>query len=309
MRTPAFTRRPCPPVDAGRWWRLAAGVVALVLGVCAVGVQAAPITVRDDRGTEHRLPAPAQRIVSMLPSLTETVAALGGTSRLVGVDRFSNHPAAVERLPRVGDMETVAIERIVSLRPDVVLASTSSRGLDRLESLGVRVVRLQSDRHADVQRSLGVVAALLGEPQAGAEAWARIRGSVETAAASLPPGWRGRTVYFEVGAGPYAAGAGSFIGETLAALGLANVVPADLGPFPKLNPEFVLRAAPQVVMGPLREVDAMAARPGWSSLPALRAGHRCRFEPDAYETLIRPGPRLGEAADLIAGCLRRLKAP
>lgn len=304
---------PSPPPRRHRWVRGLAAAV-LVSAVALAGgwpppARAQAISVRDDRGTEHRLPAPARRIVSLMPSLTEIVAALGGTARLVGVDRFSDHPASVAALPKVGDIDAVAVETIVALKPDVVLASTGSRGLDRLEALGLVVVRLQSDRHADIRRSLDIVARLLGQPDAGERAWREIRATLDAAAARVPAGWRDRSVYFEVGAGPYAAGTVSFIGETLAALGLANIVTPDLGPFPKLNPEFVLRARPAVVMGPQRDVDTMRERPGWSMLPALRDGRRCRFAAADYDRLVRPGPRLGDAAATIADCLQRLEPP
>ena len=119
----------------------------------------------------------------------------------------------------------------------------------------------------------------------------------------MPATLRGKSVYFEIGNGPYAAGAASFIGQTLARLGMANIVPASMGPFPLLNPEFVVRARPDVVMAPARELAAMSARPGWGGLAALH-GRSCGFDPERYELLVRPGPRLGEAAEVLADCLQ-----
>ena len=95
----------------------------------------------------------------------------------------------------------------------------------------------------------------------------------------------------------------SFVGETLARLGLRNVVPAALGPFPRLNPEFVVRAAPDWIVATERAIAAMPARPGWGALAALRTGRTCGFAPDRYDMLVRPGPRMGEAAELLADCL------
>ena len=76
-----------------------------------------------------------------------------------------------------------------------------------------------------------------------------------------------------------------------------------MGPFPKLNPEFVLRAQPAIVMATARAVAEMPGRPGWSALKALQAGRSCGFAEARYEILVRPGPRLAEAAGLIADCL------
>lgn len=283
-----------------RW--LLAGLL-LTAGAAAF---AQPLVLRDDRGTEHRFEAPPQRIVTLLPSLTETAWVLGVGPRLVGVDRFSDWPAAIARLPRLGALDDAQVEAIARLRPDVVLASTSARSLDKLEALGLRVLRLKSESHADVRRTLNLVATLLGTPEAGERVWAQLDAQIAAAAARVPPALRGQRVYFEIGGGPYAAGAASFIGETLARLGMGNIVPAELGPFPKLNPEFVVRARPELIMGAQREQAALLARPGWQAVPAVQGRRVCGFEPADYDTLVRPGPRLGEAAALLAGCLQRL---
>lgn len=279
-------------------------ILFLLLNLWLLSAQA--LTLRDDAGREHLLKAPAQRIVSLLPSLTESVCALGGCARLVGVDRYSNWPAEVRKLPQLGGLDDAQIETIVALRPDVVLASTSARALDRLEALGLVVLRLKSERHADVQRTLSLLARLLGSPERAAPLWQQLQQQLQAAAARVPERLRGASVYFEIGGGPYAAGTSSFIGETLQRLGLANIVPAELGPFPKLNPEFVVRARPAVLMGPAAEQAALRQRPGWSSLPALQQGRLCGFAAEPYELLIRPGPRLGEAAERLAECLETL---
>ncbi|WP_298232893.1 ABC transporter substrate-binding protein [uncultured Azohydromonas sp.] len=281
---------------------------ALALAATLVALPAAgePLVLRDDRGQEHRFAAPPRRIVSLLPSLTEGVWALGGGARLVGVDRYSNWPAELAKLPRLGGMEDAQIEAIAALRPDVVLGSSTARSLDRLEALGLRVVRLKPETHADVRRTLEQLARLLGTPAEARRVWARIEQEMEAAARRVPASVRGQRVYFEIGGGPYAAGASSFIGQTLARLGMANIVPTTMGPFPKLNPEFVVRAQPDLILGPRREQAGMGERPGWSALAAIRNERRCGFETAQYDMLVRPGPRLGEAAGVLAGCLARL---
>lgn len=293
------------PIKMLRWCGLL--LMALMAMVATVAC-AQPLVLRDDRGTEHRFEQPPQRIVTLLPSLTETAWVLGVGARLVGVDRFSNWPADIAALPRLGGLDDAQIEAIARLKPDVVLASTSARSLDKLEALDLRVLRLKSETHADVRRTLKLVAQLLGTPEAGERVWAQLDAQIAAAAARVPPALRGQRVYFEIGGGPYAAGTTSFIGETLARLGMGNIVPADLGPFPKLNPEFVVRARPELIMGVQREQAALLARPGWQAIPAVQGRRVCGFESADYEILIRPGPRLGEAAALLAGCLQRLGA-
>lgn len=266
----------------------------------------ATVTVTDDRGQPLTLPRPAQRIVSLLPSLTEGLCALDACGRLVGVDRFSNWPAQVRQLPQLGGLEDTTIERLVRLQPDLVVAAVSARALGRLQALGIPVLALEPKSLADTRRVLEVLAQAVGKPGQGERLWAQIDQGVSAAAARVPAALRGQAVYFEVASAPYAAGASSFVGELLTRLQMGNVVPAALGPFPKLNPEFVLRAQPAIVMASARAVAEMPARPGWSGLRALQAGRSCGFAEARYEMLVRPGPRLAEAAGVIADCLVQL---
>lgn len=283
------------------------GVLACLLALLAPPARA-DISVGDDRGRAVTLPRAPTRIVSLLPSLTESLCAMQACDRLVGTDRYSNWPPQVQALPKLGGMEDLPLELLVKLQPQLVLASKSHRLLDRLEALGIPTLALESQTHADVQRTLGVLGRLLERPQAAARAWQAIQNDLDHAAARVPAALRGKTVYFEVGSAPYAAGRVSFIGETLDRLGLGNAIPAEMGPFPKLNPEFVVRAQPHVVMATAREATTMRERPGWQSLAALRDGRVCAFETPQWELLIRPGPRLGEAALVMAECLAALPA-
>lgn len=286
----------------GRIVRLA-GLCAL-LGVilsAALPVRAA-VSITDDRGITVSFDRSPQRIVSLLPSLTETVCALGQCQRLVGVDRYSNFPAAVQRLPQMGGGLDPTIEAIVALRPDAVLMARSSRGGERLEALGLKVVALEPQRYADVRRILLAVGQLLEVP-APEQAWHAIDAGVSAAAQSLPAAVRGTRVYFEVNAGPYAASEASFIGETLARLGARNIVPGEMGSFPKLNPEFVVRADPDLVMVGEQGAASLSQRPGWPRIRAIREGRVCVFSVEQADILVRPGPRMAEAARLMAGCL------
>jgi iron complex transport system substrate-binding protein len=282
------------------------GWVWALLVLCLPLQARAEIRLRDDRGATLVLASSPKRIVTLLPSLTESICALGACDRLVGTDRFSNAPRQVQTLPKLGGLEDAQVERIVSLKPDVVLAAPSARVIDRLESLGVKVLVVDSKTHADVKRSLQLLGQLLEAPAAADAVWLGIETALADAAAHTPPSLRGQRVYFEVDATPYAAGATSFIGETLTRLGLRNAIPAELGPFPRLNPEFVVKVQPDIVMAARRNLDDMPKRPGWGSLKALQRGHSCGFGLEPYELLIRPGPRMGEAAQLLATCLAGL---
>jgi len=276
---------------------------------CGWATLAAAYEITDETGTRVRLDAPPARIVSLLPSLTETVCALGACARLVGVDRFSNWPPEVRQLPQLGGGVDPHIEAVVRTRPELVLVSHSGRVAERLRALGLKVVVLEPKNHADVRRVLGTVGQLLGLPEsAPAAVWQRIEQGLDEAAAMLPAQARQARVYIEVSRGPYAASAGSFIGETLARLGVANVVPATLGPFPKLNPEYVVRADPDILMLANRTMQAEIDYPGWRAMRAVREQRICLFSLDDAETVVRPGPRMDQAARVMAQCLKA-KAP
>jgi iron complex transport system substrate-binding protein len=278
--------------------------VAIVCALSPCAVQAIPV--QDDRQQKVEVARAPQRIVSLLPSLTETVCALGACLRLVGVDRYSNWPESVKALPRVGGGIDPNIESIVALKPDLVLAAGSTRGADRLQALGLPVLRLEPRTHADAQRVLKTVGQALHVPAADSErVWQGIQSGVQAAVQSLSPQARQQRVYVEVSPAPYGASAASFIGETLTRMGVANILPASMGPFPQVNPEFVVRAQPDVIMAGDSSRVSMAQRPGWSALRAMQAQRLCVFTQDESDMLVRAGPRMAEGARLMAECLNR----
>lgn len=284
-----------------KWMLCLAAVSALLSAGAAQALQ-----VTDDRGVTVNFAQTPQRIVSLLPSLTETVCELGQCRRLVGVDRYSNYPASVRALPQVGGGLDPNIEAIVALRPDVVLMATSSRVGERLQSLGIKVVALEPKNHADVKRVLERIGQLLDVPDAQ-RVWRVIDAGVVAAAQSLPASVKNTRVYFEVNRAPYAAGETSFIGETLTRLGAQNIVPASLGPFPKLNPEYVVRANPDVIMVGDQNYAGLQGRPGWSGIRAIRERRVCVFSVAQSDVVVRPGPRMAEGARIMAQCLQAMQ--
>ena len=262
------------------------------------------VVLRDDRHIDVTLSKVPQRIVSLLPSLTETVCELGQCQKLVGVDRYSNWPESIAKLPRMGGGIDPNIESIVALKPDLVLMATSARGAERLQALGLTVLALEPRSHADVQRVMRLVAQALDVPvQDSDRVWRHIDAAVNAAAQSIPAQAKGQRVYFEVSRAPYGAGESSFIGETLQRLGARNILPASLGPFPKINPEFVVRAQPDIIMVGDSNFADMTTRPGWQNMRAMRTQRVCHFKSEESDVLVRAGPRMAEAARLMAKCL------
>lgn len=247
-----------------------------------------------------------QRLVTLSPFLTESVCALGHCAELVGTDRYSALPAGMAALPQVGGLHDAQIEQIVALRPDLVLLGRLSRAGERLRTLGVPVRSFDARTHADLKGMLRELGATLGEPARAEALVRRIERELDAAAARVPAAWRGRSVYIEVGTGPNAASAASFIGETVARLGLLNVIGPEHGLFPRISPELVVRRAPDLIIGPQATLALMNERPGWSALPAMRQRQTCLLDSRRMDLLQQAGPRVGEAAHMLVDCLLAL---
>ena len=282
--------------------------VALVCVICAPFTAAAAATWRDDLGRQVTLERPPQRVITMLPSLTETVCELGLCARLVATDSYSNWPASVLALPKVGGLDDAAIEAIVALKPDLVVLSRSERTTSRLAALGVATFVIETQTSADVARNIVRIADLLGVSERAAplnDRRSRAIAAVVEQARLKRPG-SGPRVYFEIDSAPYAAGPTSFIGEMLSQLGAINVLAPELGPFPKLNPEYVVRQNPDVIMTLPSAAGRLADRPGWNTIRAVREHRVCVFSAGDRDLITRPGPRMVEGLRVLADCLNRV---
>jgi iron complex transport system substrate-binding protein len=281
---------------------LAIGFALFLLGL-SLGIFAAPISVTDDRGVSVVFDKPPQRVVSLLPSLTESVCALGKCSTLVGIDRFSNWPKSIQNLPKLGGIGDINIERIVQLKPDVVLLEKASPVIARLNGLGIKTFALDVKSMSDEERALQKLDLVLGTSES-AHVWNQMQQEIMRASKQLSSREKNISVYFEVNPAPFAAGSTSFIGEILSRLDLVNIIPKSLGPFPKINPEFVVQAKPDVILLTESTAYDIQKRPGWSSIPAVSNNRICVFTGEQNDVLVRPGPRMGEAALIISQCIQ-----
>ena len=278
--------------------------VVLFLLFFSLGVLASPITVVDDGGNTLNLNNPPQRVISLLPSLTESVCALGKCNTLVGTDRYSNWPKSIDSLPKLGAIGDFNIERIVQLKPDLVLLEKASPLISRLKSLGIPTLGFDIKSMEDEHRALQKLDLVFDTTQ-GNRLWDQIQAQIVRANKQLPTSPKNISVYFEVNPAPFAAGRSSFIGELLDRLDLMNIIPASLGPFPKINPEFVVKAKPQVILISETNISQIKKRPGWSTIPAISQNKICTFTPQENDILVRPGPRMGEAALIISECIQK----
>ena len=166
------------------------------------------------------------------------------------------------------------------------------------------MLTLEPKNYADIQNALGVVAKVLGVPsQESDRVWREMNVQVEENSKSIPQHAKAKRVYFEVSPVPFGASESSFIGETLQRLGAKNILSAAMGVFPQVSPEFVVRAQPDIIMVGDSNLAEMQARPGWMNLQAMRTGRVCTFKPYESDVLVRPGPRMVEAARLMSTCL------
>lgn len=279
---------------------IAAIALALVSGTVSA---AAPVVVVDDLGREVRLAAAPQRIVSLVPSHTETVCALGACDRLVGRDAWSDHPRSVLALPDLGSAFAPDLEAIVALRPDLVLVDEYSGAVEALAPLGLVVFAGTPQRLEEVFDMVDRLGRLLGAATEAALLQGRLRGELDGVAAVVA-GRPRPTVFYEIDPSPYSVGPDGFIGTLIELAGGANVVPPELGDFPLVDPEFVVAADPQVIVladAPYGiDLAALRARPGWSSIAAVREGRVFELTQAQSDVLSRPGPRVGEALMLLA---------
>jgi iron complex transport system substrate-binding protein len=288
----------------------AAATFALGLTLCAGSYAAQPagVILHDDLQREVAFAHHPRRIISLLPSLTETVCVLGACDRLVATDRFSDWPAQVRALPKAGGLDDAEVEVMARLQPDLVLISQSQRISDRLRELGIESFALKTESYADIGHSVRIIGDILGLSDRATLLNQSIDAAVQKLAneAAVRRHGAGPTVYFEVDRAPYAAGQASYIGELLALLGARNIVTADLGPFPQLNPEYVVRHDPDVIFVSPTEGAHLAERPGWDRIRAVKEHRLCYLTPAVRDTIVRPGPRISEGMRAIADCLARV---
>lgn len=261
-----------------------------------------PYIVTDDLGVEITLNAEPERVVAMIPSHTETLCALKACDKLVGVDQYSNFPERVQSLPKLGSAFSPNLEAIVALEPDLVLVDESSDLANALRQLGVTVYAGTAQTFDEVFEKFEVLGALVNRETEAALLSGRVEGGIRAIserASLLEP----TSVYYEIDATPYSVGPESFIGVLLSRAGGTNIVTADLGEFPQLDPEYVVASNPEVIIVNERDADALPERAGWASISAVENGRVVVTNSTLDDAISRPGPRMVEAVQFFARAL------
>jgi len=280
--------------------------LTLALSLAVSAFAGWPVTVTDDLGRAVVLQQPPLRVVSLVPSHSELVCALAACDLLVGRDTWSNYPSQVLTLPDLGSAFSPDLEGLLALRPDLVLVDEYSGAADAIAALGLPVFAGTPQQLADIFDISERVASLLGREAEAASLNARVRAEVDAVVAAVA-GREVISVYYELDPSPYSVGPDTYLGALLALAGGRTIVPAELGDFPLLDPEFVVAANPTVIVigDPSYGVDlaGVRGRPGWSGIAAVREGRVVELAATASDMLSRAGPRVGEALALLARAL------
>jgi iron complex transport system substrate-binding protein len=267
--------------------------------------QPARVEVTDEAGRRVSVPALAQRIVSLAPSLTETLYALDAQERVVGVTDFCDFPPEAKQKQRVGGPVNPSLEQIVALKPDLVLATKSlnrRETVDALEQLGVPVYATAPATVEDVIRSVQRLSELIGAPRDGETLAAGLRARLENLKRLLQ-GRTARRVLFVVWADPLITiGRKTFLADALGYAGADSIVDVPQE-WPRLSLEEVVRLQPEYLVfadshseSPEARAAQLIERPGWRGLDAVRA-RRVAVVSDA---LTRPAPRMVDAIEQLA---------
>ncbi len=267
-------------------------------------------TVEDGAGRSVTVPADPRRIVSLAPSVTEILIAVGAGDRVVGITDFCEPPpGGAPGTARIGGLINPDLERIVSLRPELVIASTSGNyrdDVERIERLGIPVYTIHTPSVSAALETLEATAALVGLPENGARLAGRLRGRIEAVEARSRMRSRPRTLFIIEPDPLIAPSGGTFLGEALRIAG-ADLVTADAeAAWAQYDLEAIIEMKPEVILVP--EAHRAWAReavdlPRWRSVPAI-ALEQIFVVSDSIQ---HPGPRLVDGIEEVAGILERLE--
>jgi len=257
-------------------------------------------TLTDDLGRHVRIEGVPQRIVSLAPSLTEALFAIGADSLVAGVTSVCNYPPRIRVLPVVGDLLTPDIERILALKPDLVLISVEGNThatFEKLKRVGMRLF-VSNPRDIDgVCASLRDLGRITGREAAAGHFVDSVRAIESRLRSTLPSD--APSLLFIIGTQPImAAGGGTFMNEVIELAGAKNAAAGVAGNYPTINREEVLRMNPGMLIFPddmhLGMRDLVARFPEWERIDAVRLG---RLHPVDADIFLRPGPRIFLAAE------------
>ena len=271
-----------------------------------------PLNLTDALGHTVTLNASPKRIVSLAPSNTEILYAIGAGNRVVGVTSYCNYPDGAAQKPQVGGFSNPNLEQIVSLRPDLVLAARFNPMdvLEALRRLNISVFALAPATIAEALQTLRTVGLLTGELTSAVQLEAALQArfqTIEQTVAAIPETHRPRVLWGRLEAPMYTAGPGSFIGSLIRLAGGTNIAADADADWIQIGLETIVARNPQVIIvsdhtpGDVeKSLDRLRKTPGWKTVDAIASGHVYSINLDL---LGRPGPRLIDGLEALAHTL------
>ena len=262
-----------------------------------------PAALTDFQNRSVTIPARPERLVSIGPSITAFLFALGAGPRVVGVDDFSDEPAEAATREHVGGIK-VNFEKVVALKPDLVFSVKFSDGtIEKLQSASLNVLVVDPQSVSDVAKTATLLGKAVGSD---GEALAHsIQQRVDAVRTKIATTTTRPRVYHEIDASDpakiFTVGPGSYINDLIDIAGGANIAARAASAYPQLSAEEILRADPEVIVLAAADYsakpDQVAARAGWSAISAVKNKRIATIAPNLIN---RPGPRVAEAADAYA---------
>lgn len=266
-----------------------------------------PLTITDDTGRTVRFDKAPQRIVSLSASNTELIYALGLQNKLVGVDDFSDYPAEAKSKEKVGGFSKPNMEKIVSLQPDLLLATSLhvKSVVPELENRGLKVIVFQPQKIDNVLENLRLLGRIAGAGDAAEKVAANIKARIDAVVDKVKNAKSRPRVFFELDPELITVGPNTFLDDMITKAGGDNIARDATTAWPTLSAEAIVAKNPQVIILSDHGSDAggvtpaiVKARPGWAAIDAVK-NNRIVELPDRDLT-DRPGPRAVEGLEFLA---------
>jgi iron complex transport system substrate-binding protein len=268
------------------------------------------MTITDVAGRKVTVNGVPQRIVSLAPSDTEILFALGVGSNVLAVDDFSDYPAEAKSLPKIGGTgDKYNFEQIVALKPDIIFAAgiTSPDTLKKLQDLKLTFVVLGVEKTTfdSVLTDISLAGQITGRADQAKQLTDSMKQKVDAIKAKVATAKTKPRVYWELDATdptkPFTVGPGTFVNDIITMAGGVNVFANASSPYPQVSAEQVVAANPEVIILPDAAygitVDSVLARPGWQKIDAVKNKH---VYPIDDSLVSRPGPRVVDGIEAAA---------
>lgn len=264
--------------------------------------ETAGISVLDDFGNEIVLEGPAQRIISLAPSNTEILFAIGAGDRVIGVTTFDDYPEEVLQIEKIGDFNGMNLERIIELEPDLVInyGEGITEETQRLVEAGIQIAGFEPESIEEIIETIERIGLLTGN---SAEAEALSKGMLDKEAELIEKvkGLETKKVFYEIWHEPLmAAGPGSFVDQLILLAGGVNVAGDAESEYPQFDLEQLIERNPQVYLTandlPEKTVESIKERPGYENIDAIKNGQIYLLDGNIMS---RPGPRIIEALEIL----------